>query len=143
MKRSNIIFIILIATLFVTPFIMLGVYSFFPGKPTLVLPDCRIVQIHNPALAAKDVHIKSPEGHEPLKINGRSFFPRSTDNNHIRYSGQKTYRPDLNHTGDTLHIGAPQKAGNDTNLKLYIRIYGLEKVELNGTEIWDDGQSRF
>jgi len=137
MKRSNIIFIILIATLFVAPFITLGIYSLLPGEPTLDLPMFRTVQINNPSLEAKDVHVESNNGPEPLIIIARPFFRNRADNNHVRYEGRETYLPDLSHRDDTLYVGAPQNAGNDTSLTLHIRIYGLEKVELNGAGIWE------
>jgi len=132
MKRSNLIFLILITTLFVVPFLVVGVFALLPGEKLLYVDDISLVKIENPALQPGDVIIGLPD-------TGRTThkwpFHLKDTRSYLYYQGKTTYLPEVRYDEGILYVGLPQEAASETNLTLHLNIDGLQKVWLNGEEI--------
>jgi len=134
MKKSNLIFTILVTLLFIVPVGVLFVYSYKPAgnKYTGFINDFRTVIIDNPALITSNININTTKASgfpakEILQVDTRSY---------LFYSGIDKYLPQLTYQGDILMVGAPIDAGEDKDLTLHIHINNLEQIVLNGKTIW-------
>ncbi|MDR1557038.1 MAG: hypothetical protein LBS88_08425 [Tannerellaceae bacterium] len=132
MKRSTLIISILLATLFVAPFIVAG-YFFFFSSESVVLTNrsYRILRIDNPSLQAEDVVISE----EPANDNTSRPFIRK-EYHSLYYKGKKTYLPTVWEQGDTLYIGEPLDVVNDASLRLHVPAGRSDTVFLNGEAIY-------
>jgi hypothetical protein len=116
----------------------MGILHMRPDKPVYISDDiCTIVQIDNPSLKAAQVHVELIEKNDEqhlIQIDSKTI--NIGRQRYLYYEGKKNYRTQVNQENGTLYIGGPIDAGEDTNLKLQIQLPGIEKVFLNGTEIW-------
>lgn len=128
-KRSNLLFIYLLAALFLVPLLIYGLYTLFPEKGDLPAscPDCTAIRIDNPSLNADQVKIFPQPEHVSNRLSLRTY---------AYYQGKKKYAAALRIEGTILHVGPPLEAEKDEKLTLHIRLYPLERVELNGQTIW-------
>ncbi len=105
MKKSNRVFIALIATLYIVPALTFGAAQFTSEKClTGFTQKFQIIQIDNPAL--------------------------------LYYEGMKRYLPEVSRHDSLLLVSGARGAGQDKNLTLHIRINNIQKIRLNGEEIW-------
>lgn len=134
-KRSNLLFIGLIAALFLAPFLVYGLYTLFPEKGDLPhsCQRCTAIRIDNPTLTASEVKVFP----RPQNVSNKLSFC-----SYAYYQGKKKYAATLRIEGTVLHIGPPvqdgrdEEDGKDEKLTLHIRLHPLERVELNGQTIW-------
>ena len=123
MKKSNRIFIALIATLYIVPALTFGVAQFTSEK----------------CLTGFTQKLKA----ENIKVDTRtaSEFPRAQileakDRSLLYYEGKKRYLPEVSRHDSLLLVSGARDAGQDKNLTLHIRINNIQKIRLNGEEIW-------
>ncbi|MDR1938324.1 MAG: hypothetical protein LBQ73_07490 [Tannerellaceae bacterium] len=130
MKRSTLIFTVLLSTLFVAPFIVAAYYYFIPSVDKYY----RILQIDNPSLSARDVIVGTERvDNETIHSFGKKEYRT------LYYKGKKTFLPTVWDKEDTLYVGKPVEPVNDSPLTLHIPAGRLEKIYLNGEEIWSLG----
>lgn len=129
MKRSNILFICLLAAFYLVPFLIYGIYCLFPEKGTLTEEEkeCRVVQIDNPSLTPEEVDIFSRTDDKNKLAAARS---------HVYYQGKDRYTANIQVENEVLRIGLPEQTGTEEDLTLHIRLNRLQKVRLNGETIW-------
>ena len=113
MKKSNRIFIALIATLYIVPALTFGVAQFTSEKCLTGFTHTRTA----------------------------SEFPRAQileakDRSLLYYEGKKRYLPEVSRHDSLLLVSGARDAGQDKNLTLHIRINNIQKIRLNGEEIW-------
>ena len=119
MKKSNRIFIALIATLYIVPALTFGVAQFTSEKClTGFTQKFQIIQIDNPELKAENIKVEAKD---------RSL---------LYYEGKKRYLPEVSRHDSLLLVSGARDAGQDKNLTLHIRINNIQKIRLNGEEIW-------
>ena len=124
MKKSNRVFIALIATLYIVPALTFGVAQFTSEKClTGFTQKFQIIQIDNPELKAAS---EFPRG-QILEAKDRSL---------LYYEGMKRYLPEVSRHDSLLLVSGARYAGKDKNLTLHIRINNIQKIRLNGEEIW-------
>ena len=124
MKKSNRVFIALIATLYIVPALTFGVAQFTSEKClTGFTQKFQIIQIDNPELKAENIKVDTRTASE---------FPRSL----LYYEGKKRYLPEVSRHDSLLLVSGARDAGQDKNLTLHIRINNIQKIRLNGEEIW-------
>ena len=120
MKKSNRVFIALIATLYIVPALTFGAAQFTSEKClTGFTQKFQIIQIDNPELKAENIKVDTRTASE---------FPR----------GQILEAKDrsLLYYDSLLLVSGARGAGQDKNLTLHIRINNIQKIRLNGEEIW-------
>ncbi|MDR1201137.1 MAG: hypothetical protein LBL58_05830 [Tannerellaceae bacterium] len=135
MKRSNILFIVLLVTLFVLPGIILGGFYLRFDKRYLFRFDivCSVVMIENPALGIEDVEIDTSR-YSSFPGSDRSSTDLPDVESYIYYEGARSYLPLLRLSNDTLYIGKPEKEVTE-RLSLKMRFVTPREVYLNGTFI--------
>jgi hypothetical protein len=139
MKRSTLIFIVLISALFATPFLVVAYYYIFPSEPVIVvMRSYRTISIENPSLDVKDVVIETQsEDNESQKAGDEWIRSLSKKAYHaIYYKGKKTYLPSIREEDGTLYVGKPVEATDDSPLTLHLPSKDVEKIYLNDQEIW-------
>ena len=156
MKKSNRVFIALIATLYIVPALTFGAAQFTSEKClTGFTQKFQIIQIDNPELKAENIkvdtrtHTKMLHDEafklkaENIKVDTRtaSEFPRgqileAKDRSLLYYEGMKRYLPEVSRHDSLLLVSGARDAGQDKNLTLHIRINNIQKIRLNGEEIW-------
>ena len=125
MKKSNRVFIALIATLYIVPALTFGVAQFTSEKClTGFTQKFQIIQIDNPELKAENIKVDTRTASE---------FPRGQI---LYYEGMKRYLPEVSRHDSLLLVSGARDAGQDKNLTLHIRINNIQKIRLNGEEIW-------
>lgn len=120
MKRSNLLFITLMATLYVLPVLAFGIACLMPNKNTFPQynENIQVIEIDNPAL--KSDHVK-------VKI----------DNTYLYYEGDISHPIQFECKDSLLLLKGSQTAGEDCDLILHIGgNQNLKKIILNGEEIW-------
>ena len=133
MKKSNRVFIALIATLYIVPALTFGVAQFTSEKCLTGFPQkFQIIQIDNPELKAENIKVDTRTASE---------FPRgqileAKDRSLLYYEGMKRYLPEVSRHDSLLLVSGARDAGQDKNLTLHIRINNIQKIRLNGEEIW-------
>lgn len=129
MKRSNLIFVCLLAALYLAPLLVYGSYCMFPEKGALpsVYRQCSEIQIENPSLTSEQVKIFPKPLSDSQALTSRTY---------VYYQGKTKYASEIRIEGNALYIGAPLGADKDEKLTLHIRLDTLEKVRLNGRTIW-------
>lgn len=133
MKKSNRAFIALIATLYIVPALTFGVAQFTSEEClTGFIQRFQIIQIDNPELKAENIKIDTRTASEfpraqILEAENRSF---------LYYEGKKRYLPEVSRQDSLLLVRGARDAGQDKNLTLHIRINNIQKIRLNGEEIW-------
>ena len=130
MKKSNRIFIALIATLYIVPALTFGVAQFTSEK--CLTGFTQKFQIDNPELKAENIKVDTRTASE---------FPRAQileakDRSLLYYEGKKRYLPEVSRHDSLLLVSGARDAGQDKNLTLHIRINNIQKIRLNGEEIW-------
>ena len=133
MKRSNIIFFSLIAILYITPFVVYGVIRLMPVEQSLTgfVPLIKVLEIENQNLKADEVKIdRTPT------YNAIGSIQNTDELTHLYYKGTKQYLPEVSYRDSTLVVKGAIDARNDKNLTLHVRINSINKVILNGQEIW-------
>ena len=124
MKKSNRVFIALIATLYIVPALTFGAAQFTSEKClTGFTQKFQIIQIDNPELKAENIKVDTRTASE---------FPRgqileAKDRSLLYYEGRHD---------SLLLVSGARGAGQDKNLTLHIRINNIQKIRLNGEEIW-------
>lgn len=136
MKRSNLIFILLIVSLFSIPLLLNGFNSLFHQKSyTGISDEYTVIRIDNPELQASAIYVDTTE---------TSAFPKGDviDVNkcsYLFYKGSEQYLPEVSVKGDELLIGkARNTAGKEEKLTLHIHIGNVKTVLLNGKMIWSE-----
>ena len=133
MKKSNRVFIALIATLYIVPALTFGAAQFTSEKCiTGFTQKFKIIQIDNPELKAENIKVDTRTASE---------FPRgqileAKDRSLLYYEGMKRYLPEVSRHDSLLLVSGARGAGQDKNLTLHIRINNIQKIRLNGEEIW-------
>ena len=118
MKKSNRVFIALIATLYIVPALTFGAAQFTSEKClTGFTQKFQIIQIDNPELKAENIKVDTRTASE---------FPR----------GQILEAKEVSRHDSLLLVSGARDAGQDKNLTLHIRINNIQKIRLNGEEIW-------
>ena len=127
MKKSNRVFIALIATLYIVPALTFGVAQFTSEK----------------CLTGFTQKFQIIQKAENIKVDTRtaSEFPRgqileAKDRSLLYYEGKKRYLPEVSRHDSLLLVSGARDAGQDKNLTLHIRINNIQKIRLNGEEIW-------
>ena len=92
----------------------------------------QIIQIDNPELKAENIKVDTRTASE---------FPRgqileAKDRSLLYYEGMKRYLPEVSRHDSLLLVSGARDAGQDKNLTLHIRINNIQKIRLNGEEIW-------
>jgi len=134
MKKSNIILVGLLVSLWIIPVIVWGVNKigargdYYTGFGE----NIRTLIIVNPGLKAEDI---------TLNLNPASEFPRNQwdqagEASYLYYKGKKKYLPDASLQADMLLVGEAKNAPSGEKLTLHIRINGLNDIVLNGETIW-------
>ena len=125
-------FIALIATLYIVPALTFGVAQFTSEKClTGFTQKFQIIQIDNPELKAENIKVDTRTASE---------FPRgqileAKDRSLLYYEGMKRYLPEVSRH-DSLLLVSGRGRRQDKNLTLHIRINNIQKIRLNGEEIW-------
>jgi hypothetical protein len=134
MKKSNIILIVLLFSLYITPAVVWGVYKISSKGDyyTGFGDNIETIIIANPDLKVEDI---------TLDLNPASEFPRNQIDqagqaSFLYYKGKKRYLPDVSVQGDMLLVGNAINAPSGKKLTLHIRINGLNDVILNGETVW-------
>lgn len=129
MKKSNILFIILIVCLFVTPAIIWAVCKNQSSSNIYVnfKNTVEIVRINNPDLTENDVEFAEKQVYS---LNITNFFNYNTSC--IYYQGNKKYLPEMREEGNVLYLGAPKEQTEGEKLKLHLNLATVKTVELNG-----------
>lgn len=137
MKRSNLLFIILITTIFLIPLIVFAISVLLPGEKCYMGFNERfqVISINNPDLKASDVQVNSKPAF--------TYFPpdnlgeeEEQNKAYLYYKGDQPYLPELSDNIDTLLVGKPLDAGKDTKLSLCIHMNNIHSILLNGECIW-------
>ena len=133
MKKSNIILVVLLVSLWIIPTIVWGVYKisgsgdFYTGFGN----DLKTVVITNPGLKVEDIKINlDPASNYPREMN------RADNASYLYYKGKKQYLPDVSLQDDSLLVGNVINAPAGEKLTLHIRINGISAVMLNGETVW-------
>ena len=136
MKKSNIILVILLCSLYLIPVFVWGIckVSAKGNYYTGFGDDIHTVYIENVGLTKEDI-IVDPERasvseFQAIKIN--DFMNAS----YLYYKGSRKYYPEISKEGDRLTIGKAVDAPVDAKLKLHIRINDITEVVLNGESAW-------
>jgi len=133
MKKSNIILIGLLVSLWLTPIIVWGYFkSGIAGEYYTGFDDSiTTIIIANPNLKADDI---------ALDLNPASQFPSKMDMankaSYLYYKGKRKYLPVVNVQADMLLVGEAINVRAGEKLTLHIRINGLQDIVLNGVTIW-------
>ncbi|MBC8616169.1 hypothetical protein H8788_00280 [Parabacteroides faecis] len=131
MKRSNLLFTLLLAVLFLGPLFMWLFYTCANKKSYTRIPGIYpVVWIENPKLTADNVEISTGTS---------AKIPYADQDNpcYLYYKGDKQYLPEISTSRDTLRIGKALDAKSHENgLKLKFHLECLESVYLNGQQIW-------
>ena len=121
MKKSNRVFIALIATLYIVPALTFGAAQFTSEKClTGFTQKFQIIQFDTRTAS------QFPRG-QILEAKDRSL---------LYYEGMKRYLPEVSRHDSLLLVSGARDAGQDKNLTLHIRINNIQKIRLNGEEIW-------
>ena len=120
MKKSNRVFIALIATLYIVPALTFGAAQFTSEK--CLTGFTQKFQIKVDTRTASEF----PRG-QILEAKDRSL---------LYYEGMKRYLPEVSRHDSLLLVSGARDAGQDKNLTLHIRINNIQKIRLNGEEIW-------
>ena len=121
------------ATLYIVPALTFGVAQFTSEKClTGFTQKFQIIQIDNPELKAENIKVDTRTA---------SKFPRgqileAKDRSLLYYEGKKRYLPEVSRHDSLLLVSGARDAGQDKNLTLHIRINNIQKIRLNGEEIW-------
>ena len=120
-------------TLYIVPALTFGVAQFTSEKClTGFTQKFQIIQIDNPELKAENIKVDTRTASE---------FPRAQileakDRSLLYYEGKKRYLPEVSRHDSLLLVSGARDAGQDKNLTLHIRINNIQKIRLNGEEIW-------
>ncbi len=120
-------------TLYIVPALTFGVAQFTSEKClTGFTQKFQIIQIDNPELKAENIKVDTRTASE---------FPRgqileAKDRSLLYYEGKKRYLPEVSRHDSLLLVSGARDAGQDKNLTLHIRINNIQKIRLNGEEIW-------
>lgn len=134
MKLSALVFTGLLAALFIAPFLVAGVYYFFPVcEPVVVVnKDYRVLRINNPSLGSGDVLISA----EDVKTGSFRSYSRK-EARALYYEGKIKYPPVVWDREDTLYVGKAPEAAGDFPLSLHVPAGKLDFVFLNGEVIYE------
>jgi hypothetical protein len=135
MKRSNIILVVLLVSLWLIPIIVWGYYISGIGGDyyTGFGENITSIIIANPNLKAEDISLNlNPASGFP----GNGQFQEAHKASYLYYKGKKRYLPEVSLQGDMLLVGEAIGAPSGEKLTLHIRINGLHDVILNGVTIW-------
>ena len=120
-------------TLYIVPALTFGAAQFTSEKClTGFTQKFQIIQIDNPELKAENIKVDTRTASE---------FPRgqileAKDRSLLYYEGMKRYLPEVSRHDSLLLVSGARGAGQDKNLTLHIRINNIQKIRLNGEEIW-------
>ena len=130
MKKSNRVFIALIATLYIVPALTFGAAQFTSEKClTGFTQKFQIIQIDNP----------KESGNMSVDTRTASEFPRgqileAKDQSLLYYEGMKRYLPEVSRH-DSYNSGRGTQGKIKSECR-NIRINTIQKIRLNGEEIW-------
>ena len=135
MKKSNIILVVLLATLYIMPAVVWGFYKVSSNGEyyTGFGDEFRFIQIENPGLTKQDILINTERVSE---YSGFKMNNRVLDASYIYDKGSRRYLPEINREGDSLYVGKATDAPSGEKLKLHIHINGLYEIRLNGETVW-------
>lgn len=89
------------------------------------------MEIENQNLKADEVKIdRTPT------YNAIGSIQNTDELTYLYYKGTKQYLPEVSYRDSTLVVKGAIDARNDKNLTLHVRINSINKVILNGQEIW-------
>ena len=135
MKKSNIILVVLLATLYLTPAIVWGFYklsstgNYYMGFGN----DFRFIQIENPGLTKQDIIVNTERVSE---YSGFKMNNKTLNASYLYYKGSRKYLPEVERKGDILIMGKATDAPSGEKLKLHVRINSLNEITLNGETVW-------
>lgn len=137
MKRSNLLFIILITTIFLIPLIVFTISFLLPSEKCYMGFNERfqVISINNPDLKASDVQVSSKPAFNYFPPNNLGDKEEQNEA-YLYYKGDQRYLPELSDNVDTLLVGKPLDAGKDTKLSLCIHMNNIHFILLNGECIW-------
>jgi hypothetical protein len=140
MKLSTLVFISLLAALFIAPFLVAGSYYFFPaGEPVVVVnKDYRVLRINNPSLKRADVVISA----EDVKRSTLRSYSRKESRTLYYLAGKIKYPPDVWDQEDTLYVGNAPDAADGLPLSLHVPAGELDLIFLNGETIYERRSGR-
>ena len=131
MKKSNIILIILLSSLYLIPVCVWGFYKVSSASNyyTGFSREIRIVQIDNASLSKDDIMVNTAKKNSVVNVN-------NWGDSYLYYKGSKKYLPNVTKEDDTLLIGQAVDAPSGEKLKLHICISSLDAIRLNGETVW-------
>jgi|GEM_PF-2485559 len=135
MKKSNIILVILLCSLYLIPVFVWGIckISAKGNYYTGFGDDIQTVYIENTGLTKEDIIVNSERVSVPaFQVVSVNQYMNSS---YLYYKGSKKYYPEINKDGNVLTIGKAIDAPN-TKLKLHIRINDISEIMLNGESVW-------
>jgi len=135
MKKSNIILVILLVSLYITPAIVWGFYKATSSGDyyTGFGDDIRIIQIENPGLTKDDILVNTKYSSTSAGI---TINKQTLGDSYLYYKGSRKYLPEVSREDDVLFTGKAADAPVGEKLKLHIRIQGLYEIRLNGEIVW-------
>jgi hypothetical protein len=135
MKKSNIILIALLGTLYIMPVIVWGICKISSAGDyyTGFDENIRFLRIENVGLTKEDVIINTDRvsGFRGVQVNNINV-----GDSYLYYKGNRRYLPKLTKEDDVLITGKAVDAPSGEKLKLHVRIKGLYEITLNGETIW-------
>jgi hypothetical protein len=135
MKKSNIILVILLCSLYLIPVFVWGICKISAKGDyyTGFGDDIQTVYIENTVLTKEDIIVNSERVSAPAfqAVSVNQYMNSS----YLYYKGSKKYYPEINKDGNVLTIGKAIDAPN-TKLKLHIRINDISEIMLNGESVW-------
>ena len=137
MKKSNLIFTLLISAFYLIPILVFIAFTIIGNKSyTGISNKFNTVVIDNPELKPEDIIITTGETSdfpytELSSVNQRSF---------LYYQGDRQYLPKISLENDnTIRVGGiTDDSGKNEKLTFHIHLKELKAVYLNGTSIWPE-----
>ena len=136
MKKSNIILVILLCSLYLIPVLVWGIckVSAKGNYYTGFGDDIHTVYIENVGLTKEDIIV------DPEQVSVSSsqviMVNQFMNSSYLYYKGSRKYYPEISKEGDRLTIGKAVDAPADAKLKLHIRINDIAEITLNGESVW-------
>jgi len=134
MKKSNIILVGLLVSLWIIPIIVWSVNKigargdYYTGFGE----NIQTLVIANPGLKVDDITLNL----EPASSFPRDQMDQAGKASYLYYKGKKKYLPEVRVQADMLLIGNAINAPSGEKLTLHIRINGLNDIILNGETVW-------
>ena len=134
MKKSNIILVILLCSLYIIPVFVWGFYKVSSASDyyTGFGNEIRTVRIENLDLKKEDIVVNT---------KWASRFPQndlsqSNQQSYLYYKRGKKYLPEVSVEDNGLFVGKAVNAPANAKLKLHIRINDITEIVLNGETVW-------